>query len=290
MQQAELALPRPRLVMSLSGGRSSMMLARLIQTHWADRYEVLYIFANTGWEHPRTLEFVHECEQAWDMPIVWIESVTNPVRGKGVTYKVVDYHTASRDAAPFRAMVQKHGVPNVARPFCTKELKTRPIFAYLRDQPGYGGEPGLGRTYQMALGIRVDEPKRLGKGVGRIYPLATEWPTEKEEVLDWWAEQPFDLGLIERHGNCVGCYKKSLAKHLLNLNDPSVKDYYQFGVEIERDHGTTGAGYTGKPFVMYRENRSTLDLIALADITAPDDRMGARAHEDAGCSESCEAF
>lgn len=279
---------KEKLVASVSGGRSSMYMARQLQLHWQDKYEILYIFANTGWEHPRTLEFVHECEQAWDMPIIWIESVTNPERGKGVSYRVVDFDTASRDGRPYRAMVEKHGIPNIARPFCTRELKTRPVYAYLRDLPGWGGEGCMGINYKMALGIREDEPGRLSPTKGKIYPLATVWPMDKQDVLGWWEDQPFDLDLIERHGNCVWCFKKSLSKHLLNLRD--VPEFYEFPAEMERLHGTTGAGYTGQPFVFFRENRSTQDLIRLADITEPDARMGSRAYEDAGCSESCEAF
>jgi hypothetical protein len=279
---------KPKLAISVSGGRSSMFMAWNIQKHWADKYELLFVFANTGCEHPRTLEFVHLCEKAWNMPIVWLESVTNPIHGKGVSFKVVDFESASRDGAPYRGMVEKHGVPNIKRPFCTKELKTRPIFAYLRQLPGWGGEGGMGKTYHMALGIRADEPKRLKPTPGKLYPLADEWPVDKQDVLDWWEDQPFDLDLIERYGNCVWCFKKSLNKHMLNLGDAA--EFYLFPAEMEMRHSTKGAGYTGEPFKMFRENRSTLDLIKLVNVIEPDERMGARAHEDAGCSESCEAF
>lgn len=265
-----------------------MFMARKLQLECADRYEMVYIFANTGCEHPRTLEFVQECADAWDMPIVWLESVTNPEHGKGVTFKIVDFATASRDGAPFKGMIEKHGIPNKARPFCTKELKTRPTFAYIRDVLGWGGETKMGDNYQMALGIRIDEPKRLRATDGKIYPLAAWWPMEKQDILDWWEEQPFDLNLIERHGNCVWCWKKSLRKHLLNLED--VRSHYNFPLLMELKHGRTGSGKTGEPHVFFRENRSTLDLMLLADVVAPDERMGSRYGEDDGCSESCEAF
>jgi len=265
-----------------------MYMARLLQLNHANLWDMVFIFANTGWEHPRTLEFVQECSVAWDMPIVWLESVTNPQRGKGVSFRVVDFNTASRNGAPFRDMISKHGVPNVTRPFCTKELKTRPTFAYIREVLGWGGESRMGIEYQMALGIRQDEPKRLRPTRGKVYPLATWWPADKQDVLDWWEAQPFDLNIIERHGNCVWCWKKSLRKHLLNLGD--VREYYDFPAEMERMHGCTGSGYTGTPHVFFRENRSTLDLIKLAEIATPDERMGARYAEDDGCSESCEAF
>lgn len=285
----KLPKTKERLVVSVSGGRSSMFMARQIQQRCADRFaEVVFIFSNTGWEHPRTLEFVQECSVAWDMPIVWLESVTNPEQGKGVTFRVVNFETASRDGLPFRGMIEKHGIPNKTRPFCTKELKTRPTFAYIRDVLGWGGESRMGKDYLMALGLRADEPKRLRPTPGKIYPLAEWWPMDKQDVLDWWEDQPFDLNLMERLGNCVWCWKKSLRKHLLNLGD--VPEYYEFPAEMEAAHGNTGAGKTGEAHVFFRESRSTQDLINLVQIATPDERMGARADEDDGCSESCEAF
>ena len=291
---------RTRLVISLSGGRSSMYMARQLQLLCGDIFEMVFIFANTGSEDERTLAFVRDCEIAWGMTIIWLESVTNPERGKGVGFRVVDFKTASRNDEPFQAMIAKHGIPNKTRPFCTKELKTRPIFAYIREVLGWGGEGRMGHNYLMALGIRADEPARLRPTLGKIYPLAEYWALDKQDILDWWEDQPFDLNrplgtgevldFPERHGNCVWCWKKSLRKHLLNLGDSRVSHRYEFPQRMEAEHGTTGAGQTGEPHVFFRENRSTLDLIKLADISSPDDRMGSRYTEDDGCSESCEAF
>ncbi|WP_162950816.1 phosphoadenosine phosphosulfate reductase domain-containing protein [Pseudomonas aeruginosa] len=287
-----------KIVVSVSGGRSSMFMARMIQLHWADEYEIVFIFCNTGWEHPRTLEFVKECAEHWGMNIVWLEAEINPKRGKVVLYRVVNFQTASRCGRPFREMIQKLGLPNKAFPFCTRDLKTRPSFAYIRDALGWGGEGKLGTNYYLALGIRADEPKRLRATPGRIYPLAGAWESDKQDVLDWWEDQPFDLNrplltgetipFPERYGNCVWCWKKSLRKHLLNLHEHP--EWYEFPAEMEQQYGHHGAGFTGEPRVFFREGRSTQDLIKLAEVATPDERMGSRFGEDDGCSESCEAF
>jgi len=289
---------KPKLIVSVSGGRSSMYMARMIQLYWSDQYEIVFIFCNTGWEHPRTLAFVRDCEEAWGIEIVWIEAQVNARHGQGVKAKIVSFETASRDGTPFRQIIEKLGLPNKAFPFCTRDLKTRPSFAYIRDILGWGGESKLGVNYSLALGIRADEPKRLRRTPGRIYPLASTWESDKQDVIAWWEDQPFDLdrpldgsGQIEfpeRYGNCVWCWKKSLNKHLLNLSDHP--EWYEFPAEMERLYGHHGAGQTGEARVFFRENRSTKDLIALAQVALPDERRAPRFAEHDGCSESCEAF
>lgn len=289
---------KEKLLVSVSGGRSSMFMARMIQLHLSDRYEIVFIFANTGFEHPETLNFVRDCQLAWGMEIVWIEAVTDPRHGKGVSSCVVTWETASRNGEPFRAMIEKLGIPNRAFPFCTRELKTRPIYAYTRDVLAWGGESAAGKNYYVAIGIRLDEPARIKRHSGRIFPLVDEWPVDKQDILDWWEDQPFDLNrrigsaetinFPERFGNCVWCWKKSLRKHLLNIKDHP--GWYDFAAEMEKLHGFTGAGKTGEPRVFFREGKSTTYLRQMAEVATPDERMGSRYGEDDGCSESCEAF
>ena len=48
------------LVNSFSGGRTSALMTKLMMEHEAHKYSaVINVFANTGQEHPKTLEFVH---------------------------------------------------------------------------------------------------------------------------------------------------------------------------------------------------------------------------------------
>ncbi len=75
------------------------------------------IFANTGMEHPATLDFVRDCEQHWGIPIIWLEYT-----GKK-SYKVVNYDTASRNGEPFDQLTtDKSYLPNMMARFCTRSL------------------------------------------------------------------------------------------------------------------------------------------------------------------------
>lgn len=242
-------MSKPKLFVSFSGGRTSAYMSWRIKTELADRYDLLFLFANTGQEDERTLAFVDRCDREFGLGVVWIEADIDPRRGKGVRHRVVDYRTADRSGrASFEPMIAKLGIPNKNYPHCTRELKERPMYSYLREI-GWGGEASIGKNFEVAIGIRADEPRRIGSRPGIVYPLAHWWPTDKSDVVAWWEDQSFDLGLEERLGNCVWCWKKSLRKHLLNMQH--CPDIYDFPAEMEAVHAHAGAG-TG-PRVFFRE-------------------------------------
>ena len=124
---------RRRLLVSFSGGRSSAMIAHKYR-HLAGASNVEFVFANTGQEDERTLDFVNECDVRWGLNLRWVESVVPPTLGVGTTYRKVDYDTAHRGPELFEGMCAKFGLPNRPFPHCTRELKTRPIGAYLRSR------------------------------------------------------------------------------------------------------------------------------------------------------------
>jgi hypothetical protein len=193
------------LLVSVSGGRSSHFMAKHLREHPDYRdCNLLFAFGNTGKERAETLDFVHECEVHWSMPIVWLEAKVNPEYRKATTYTVVSYETASRNGEPFEAMIRKYGIPNQSFPHCTRELKLHPIHAYAHDH--FNGEP-----YITAIGIRVDEARRIKITTDKCYPLV-EWGVNVERVRRWWQTQPFDLALKDYEGNCDLCWKKSLRK------------------------------------------------------------------------------
>lgn len=265
------------LVVSFSGGKSSAYMARRIQTeHTGD---VMFLFANTGQEREETLEFIHRCETHWDLPVVWVEAVTNE-RGIGTSHRIVSYETASRDGAPFRGMIEKYGIPNKSYPHCTRELKLAPMESYMRDLRTTG--------YVYAVGIRADEPKRIRKDAakaGIVYPLAHWWPVDKQDVNNWWEDQPFNLNLKEHEGNCAWCWKKSLSKHIRLIRE--VPQIYEFPRTMEAAHGYTNARHGRRVF--FRENRSVDDLFALRDMVGPGELPPlADPDTDSGCSESCD--
>ena len=267
---------------SFSGGRTSAYMTKLLLDNWSDRYDFIVTFANTGLEHPKTLEFVHNCDKHFGFNTVWLEAVVNIGRVSS-SHKIVNYETASRSGEPFEKVITKYGIPNVAFPYCTRELKVNPMQSYLRS---------LGidhRTIPTAIGIREDEKRRVSKSAESQnihYPLIDVWPTDKGEILDWWAEQSFDLGIDEFEGNCQGCYKKSLKKQFMQIErDPSVFDFHRRMENQFRTHGPQDGER-----VFFRNKLDTVALFALYEENKDIPMRQSRSDEDGGCSESCEVY
>ncbi len=179
------------------------------------------IFANTGMEHPATLDFVRDCEQHWGIPIIWLEYT-----GKR-SYKVVNYDTASRNGEPFDQLTtDKSYLPNMMARFCTSELKVLTINRYLNDE-------GI-KEYEMAVGIRGDEPRRLSRmrqdplKENYLFPIA--WATESD-VHSFWQCQEFDLGLPDAeknlYSNCTLCFLKGgKIKQSIIAAEPQLADWW----------------------------------------------------------------
>jgi len=198
-------MEKPKISVSFSGGRTSAYMAFLIKKHWGDSRDLCFIFANTGKENEETLVFADKCDKEFGLNLVWIEAVMGYPY-----YKTVSFETASRNGEPFEDKIQRYGIPNVAFPWCTRELKMRPIRAA---QVAIFG----GYDYKTAIGIRMDEFDRMRedrKAAGLIYPLISEWPSTKKDVADFWESMPFDLGLKDYQGNCDLCWKKAMPKLL----------------------------------------------------------------------------
>ncbi|MBT04105.1 MAG: hypothetical protein CL836_08795 [Crocinitomicaceae bacterium] len=222
------------LVISFSGGRTSgYMTKKLLETKrkWK---EVLVLFANTGQEHEKTLEFINNCDQQFGFNTVWLEAVTHKDQKKGSTAKVVSFETASRDGKPFEGVIEKYGIPWSKAGHCTRELKENPIKNYLKER-------GLDKHNRvMAIGIRADEAHRKAKSADLnnfIYPLI-DWDIEKEDILSWWEDQPFDLEIPEHMGNCVWCWKKSYIKLVTVMKEKP--EAFEFPERMEKLHGKTG--------------------------------------------------
>lgn len=56
---------KPTLMVSFSGGRTSAYMARDLQLNYSDKYNLVFVFMNTGQEHEETLKFVNECDVRW---------------------------------------------------------------------------------------------------------------------------------------------------------------------------------------------------------------------------------
>lgn len=199
------------LIVSFSGGRTSAYMAYKIQfSPEFAKWNKHYVFANTGKEREETLVFIDKCDKEFGLNVVWIESVISQEKGIGVSWKQVDFNTASRDGGPFDDMVKKFGIPNKEFPFCTRELKERPMDKWAKQVVG---------DAVWAIGFRADERKRVKPMNDVIHPLVTLWPTNEQMVREFWSNMPFDLQLKDYEGNCDLCWKKSIAKRLTIISE-----------------------------------------------------------------------
>lgn len=217
-------MKKENIIVSFSGGRTSAFMCYWLQKNMSHLYNFHFVYANTGLEHHKTLEFVNKVDKYLKLNLTWIEAVIDPRPNKGTDYTIVDYKSACRDNRLFKEMCAVYGLPNKTFIHCTRELKIVPVKKFADD---YFGK----KEYRQALGIRYDEFKRVGKDSSLIYPLATIGKFTKQDILDFWEKQPFDLDIDEHYGNCVGCYKKS-DKKLKMIADEN-PHYFDPFIELE---------------------------------------------------------
>lgn len=270
-------------IISFSGGRTSAYLCYLLKQTGVD---VDVIFMDTGAEHPKTYDFVRKCNEYFGLSITCLRTVVNPIKGKGVTYKVVPVEDIQQDLEPYFDMCKKYSTPYTHGAFCTKTMKTVPFQKYCDGKYGKG-------SYNVWLGIRADEPKRLPKEkkVGYSY-LADISEFEKQDIIDFWREMPFDLEITEFLGNCVFCVKKGNNKLAIAAKDePQMAANFikmieddSVPINFENDrHSKT---------IMYRNGHSLKSIIAMYEDVPREDIVKSlrRSFDTGSCSESCEVF
>lgn len=249
---------KKKLCVSFSGGETSGYMAQYLKNHKQDKYEMVFIFANTGQENEETLKFVDQCDKAFNLNLIWLEAKINQELGKGTRWNVVNYKTASRNGKPFEDGIKKFGLPNMNNPWCTRDLKLEPIHSYLKLNLGW-------KDYWTAIGIRSDEIDRVS--TNRIknklyYPLVEDIPMSKPKINFWWAQQDFRLNLKGYEGNCKWCWKKSDNKLMtIAIEKP---EYFDFARKVEKlyeDYVPESKSKSmQKPVRMFRKNKSVQDI------------------------------
>lgn len=255
-----MSIKKETLFVSFSGGRTSAYMCHWLLNNKADKYDFIFLFANTGQEHENTLKFVNQCDKAFGLNLVWLEAVVHLDEWKGCTHKVVTYETASRNGEPFEAVISKYGIPNPDFQPCNRELK-------INAQKSYRASLGFKRTHTTAIGYRADEIDRMNfKALDSgevIYPLI-KWASNatKSFIRHWWSEQDFDLEVDEHYGNCVTCWKKSKRKLMtIAKHEPERFDFFK---RMEREHSSSGAGDGNRKF--FRNYETCDDIIASSSI------------------------
>lgn len=137
----------------------------------------------------------------------------------------------------------------------------------------------------------IKKAKEKNKNNG-IRFLAEISDFKKQDVLNWWGEQHFDLGIDEWLGNCVFCPKKSNIKLAAAQRDePEI--YFKW---LEAIHGDSVRvdSKTGHWSKMYRGKQSLESLIASFDGSTGKEiksrLRGTKSTDTGSCSESCEVF
>ena len=147
-------MKKDNLFVSVSGGETSWYMANLIKEKLSNKYNLLFGFANTGKERKETFDFNIRCSEYFEIDLHWIEAIVHYNKRKGCTHKIVNQTNYSKNGEPFEDVIKKYGLPNVAFPHCTRELKSNPLRSFAKEY--FNGE-----KFKIAIGIRVDEIDRV---------------------------------------------------------------------------------------------------------------------------------
>ena len=245
-----------KILVTVSGGRSSAYMAIRMHKEYQDKYDMHFVYANTGQEHPKTIEFLYNIFDKFGILIHLIEADVKE-SGVGTGYKEVTWKTLSMNGKPFEDVIAKYGLPTTGFMHCTRELKISPMNAYMKKH-------GIKKR---TLGIRFDEPNRYKPQKDVYYPLYT-WKITKEFIDRWWGEQLFNLDIPDYLGNCTWCYKKSDRKlNILSIDHPEV---FNFPLRMERQ-------YKDDTRKIFRGYRTTEDILNSKNLGLFDDE----------CAEEC---
>lgn len=299
--QAEGQLPS---IVSFSGGQTSgYMLRKLMEKHadFGTRFRV--VFCNTGKEHDATLDFVHDVETKWGVPVTWLEYTRIPAidvdpllvpagrkrsnllraASEGISvnwYRKVRWETAARRTdglTPFDEFLEiTSALPNVRVRSCSSELKIRVIRRWLYAE-------GVD-WFNDFVGIRWDERDRMtdimrGADEYRCFPKfpLCEDGTTRADVDAFWLAHPFRLNIPNYMGNCDLCFLKARWKReAITRRDPQAAKWWADWEKKFEARGVSGHG------ARFKSGETYEGLISSA--THPELALGDESEEDVPCS------
>lgn len=155
------------VIVNVSGGKDSAATSLYLRELGIEHVRV---FADTGWEHPKTYEYLRGELTRVLGPI---DEVGNPLGFVGV--------------------VRAHGMfPSRMRRFCTTDLKIKPLSAYVRAAVEHEGRDAVN-----AIGIRAQESAARSKAVEWDFSDAFDCDVWRP-ILSWSEEDV--VAIHKRHG------------------------------------------------------------------------------------------
>lgn len=125
-----------------------------------------------------------------------------------------------------------------------------------------------------------------------IFPMCDWFPMTKDDVNDFWEEQPFNLELEAHKGNCATCWKKSDKKlHLVALEQPEKFESFNWFEETYKHIKPNTKN--GMDRVFFRKHRNSQMIIGeaqLMDAYMLRKLIGANIDKESGCAESCNGY
>ena len=125
-----------------------------------------------------------------------------------------------------------------------------------------------------------------------VFPMIDWFPMDKDDVNDFWEDQPFNLELEAHMGNCATCWKKSDKKlHLIALERSELYDPFKWLEEKYKNVKPNTKN--GHDRVFFRKHRSSDMIIGeaqLMDSYMLRKLIGANIDDESGCSESCNGY
>ena len=208
----------------------------------------------------------------------------------------MDHATASRNGEPYAALIDRKGfLPSQGLRYCTGFLKRDRIESFARHHLRL-------RRWHSVIGLRTDEPRRVWRmrarncgsrtGASTVLPLADAGVCQAD-VIEWWKQQPFDLGIPSYAGNCTACFLKGRAKLIRIIReDPSLADWWiEQEAKVANRTGPDGRACDSMKVFRLGETYAELKAAALADrdlfdeATAATDESGETNSLDCNCTD-----
>ena len=180
------------LLISVSGGKDSAAMAIYFLKEAKLPNKLRYVFADTGWEHPDTYEYIETLEKCLEIKI-------DRVKG--------DYDFVS-------LCEKKKRFPSVRGRFCTEELKVKPMASYVNNLIDNDEDP------VVVVGIRAEESQRRALMSEWAYSGAYDAPIWRP-LMKWTSDDVFDIHkkydvppnpLYLKGATRVGCYPCIMCK------------------------------------------------------------------------------